>query len=106
MARTRKDQRLLTIHGPYANRHPDAAQVAYAGGIRLIHNGILRGDADAAEGIYDLLEATEVNHDGVVNADAIKLAEHFAECGCGAVWKRVAVRLRRTVIGVDLVVIG
>ena len=80
--------------------------MADAGGIRLINNGVLRGDADSTEGIYDLLEATEVNHDGVVNADAIKLAEHFAECGCGAVWERVAVRLRRTVIGVDLVVIG
>ena len=74
--------------------------------IGFVNNWILRGDTNAAEGIYDLLEATEVNHDGVVNTDPIELAEKFAECGGRAIWKRVAVRLRGAVIGVDLVVIG
>ena len=106
MSRSCEDQRLLPIHRPHADRHPNATEIANSGGVGFIYNWVACGDAHATERVNDLAEAAKVHHDGIFDTNAVELAEEFAQGWSWAVREGVGVPFSGAVVRVDLVTVG
>ena len=74
------------------------SQEAHPGRIGFVHDRIARRDAHPTEGVDDLAEPAEVDHDGVVDANAIELAEKLAK-GCASLSLSMSSLCLRPILG-------